>query len=145
MKQNVKCSTAQVLEEHRPQQQVVLTAAQSNQQLIEGAAVKHWPYRIGWELMRRFDERDGDYRLPEDASLAIIKCMLAIAQLRTHDPVVLQRISGYPLRFITSLVWILLQNERWMFEGAYLELSYLAAVGDEKALDSRLYSMLEGV
>jgi hypothetical protein len=74
-----------------------------------------------------------------------MKCMLAIAQLRTHDPVVLQRMSGYPLRFISSLVWILLQNERWMFEGAYLELSYVAAVGDENALDSRLYSMLEGV
>jgi hypothetical protein len=126
---------------------VVSHLAQTREKTINAPVVKHWPYQIDWDLMRRFDERHGDYHLPEDASLAIMQSMLAIAQLRTHDPVVIQRMIGYPLRFISSLVWILLQNERWMFGGGYLELSYLAAMGasEEKVLDSRLYSFLEGV
>jgi hypothetical protein len=94
--------------------------------------------------MRRFDERNGDYRIPEDASLAIMKCMLAIVQLRTHNPVVVQRMTGYPLRFISALVWNLLQNERWMCGAAYLELGWLTTAGPDgdEMLDGWLWSML---
>jgi hypothetical protein len=116
-------------------------------QAIRDAAITKWPHQIDWNLMRRFDERNGDYRIPEDASLAIMKCMLAIVQLRTHDPVVVQRMTGYPLRFISALVWNLLQNERWMCGGAYLELGWLTTAGPDgdEMLDGWLWSMLEGV
>jgi hypothetical protein len=112
--------------------------------MINGSAIKKWSHQIDWDLMRRFDERNGDYRIPEDASLAIMKCMLAIVQLRTHDPVVVQRMTGYPLRFISALVWNLLQNERWMCGAAYLELGWLTTAGPDgdEMLDGWLWSML---
>jgi hypothetical protein len=50
---------------------------------------------------------------PEQVETAVKRCMLLAVQLRTHDPLLLQAITGYSLKFVATTIWCLLQNERW--------------------------------
>jgi hypothetical protein len=75
----------------------------SQQSEINKRAIKSWPQRLDWKIIHGFDERHGDYRLPTDVSTAIMRSMLAIALLRSHDPIVIERTIGYPMRFLSLL------------------------------------------
>jgi hypothetical protein len=81
------------------------------------------PRRINLELMNSYDDHWGDL-LPESADRAIGRCLLVIAQLETHDPLVLRRATGYPLPFLTALVYVLLNNEQWKGFGGCIELQH---------------------
>jgi hypothetical protein len=112
------------------------------QKLKHGAA---WPRTIDYDVMRGCDERWVDFRVPENYGMAIIKSLLAIAQLQTHDPVVLQRYIGYPLRFLGSLVNNLIRLEEWFTEDGYLALIQDLETHDDARLDSALLSIQESV
>ena len=79
--------------------------------------------QINMKLMNCYDNSWGDL-LPESARRAIGRCLLVIAQLNTHDPLVLRRATGYPLPFVTSLVYCLLNNKLWMGFSGCIELQH---------------------
>lgn len=47
-----------------------------------------------------------------------------IAQLETHDPLILRRATGYLLTFLTSLVYLLLNNKLWTGFDGCIELQH---------------------
>jgi hypothetical protein len=114
-------------------------------QAIKKVGIAEWPRQIDWEFMRQCQQRWSDYRTAENVGSAIIKCMLAIAQLQTHDPIVLQRHIGYPLRFLSSLIWNLTQNESWLSEQGYLDLIQAVSLARDKELDDLLFWLLEKI
>jgi len=79
--------------------------------------------QINMNLMNCYDNSWGDL-LPESARRAIGRCLLVIAQLETHDPLVLRRATGYPLPFLTSLVYLLLVSKKWTSFGGCIELQH---------------------
>jgi hypothetical protein len=104
-----------------------------------------WPRQIDWDFMRQCQQRWSDYRTAENVGSAIVKCLLAIAQLQTHDPIVLQRHIGYPLRLLSSLIWNLTQNESWLSEQGYLDLIKAVSLARDKELDDLLFWLLEKI
>jgi hypothetical protein len=78
------------------------------------------PRQINLELIAFYDNSWGD-PLPESNWRAIGRCLIIIAQLETHDPLILRRATGYPLPFLSSLVWLLLKNGKWTGWGGYWE------------------------
>lgn len=90
-------------------------------------------------------ERWSDGRTAENVGSAIVKCLLAISQLQTHDPIVLQRHIGFPLRFLSSLTWNLTTNESWLSEQGYRELIRAISVKDDKDLDDLLLWLLDEI
>jgi len=102
-----------------------------------------WHRRIDPEVLRGCDERWVDYRVPENYSMAILKSLVAIAQLQTHDPIVLQRNIGYPLRFLGSLINNLIRLEHWFTEEGYAALIQELEVHDDSALDATLLFLQE--
>jgi hypothetical protein len=81
------------------------------------------PRQIDLRLMKSYDDSWGDL-LPEGARRATGRCLLVIAQLETHDPLVLRRATGYPLPFLTSLVYLLLSSSKWKSFGGCIELQH---------------------
>jgi hypothetical protein len=79
--------------------------------------------QINLKLMKSYDDSWGDL-LPECAHRATGRCLLVIAQLETHDPLVLRRATGYPLPFMTSLVYLLLNSKKWKSFGGCIELQH---------------------
>jgi hypothetical protein len=79
------------------------------------------------------------------ASDAIGTTLILIGQLRTYDPVILQSATGYPLRFLSSLVWTLLREEAWLDPFNFEELADLASRGDDVALDGVVGWLLEQI
>jgi hypothetical protein len=73
--------------------------------------------------MKSYDDSWGDL-LPESAHRATGRCLLVIAQLETHDPLILRRATGYPLPFLTSLVYLLLNSRRWKSFDGCIELQH---------------------
>ena len=94
--------------------------------------------------MRRYDEKWVDLRVPENYAVAIGKSILAIAQLQTHDPIVLQRNIGYPLRFLAALVNNLTRLESWwVCDEGYHALIQLVESDDGDELGSAVTSIEE--
>jgi hypothetical protein len=108
--------------------------------LDHGAA---WHRRIDPNVMRAADERWVDFRVPENYATGIMKSLLAIAQLQTHDPIVLQRYTGYPLRFLGALVNNLVRLEEWLVEEGYIGVIEHLKAKDDRKLDSVLSSLHE--
>ena len=72
----------------------------------------------------------------EHAPEALHNLLLFIAKNNTYDPIKLQLMSGYPLGFVASVVWVLLQLPTWTCSG-HAKLSVLLAAEkvDESAVD----------
>jgi hypothetical protein len=112
------------------------------QKLKHGAA---WPRKIDYDVVRGCDERWVDFRVPENYGMAIIKSLVAIAHLQTHDPVVLQRYIGYPLRFLGSLINNLIRLEEWFTEDGYVALIRDLEAHEDARLDSVLLCLQESL
>lgn len=69
-------------------------------------------------LLDQFEERWIDFNGPVVASVAMVKSLLTIGHLQSHDPILLHRITGYSLRFTSLLVSGLLKNTVWMTFGS---------------------------
>jgi hypothetical protein len=124
-----------------------VSALQTNTQIdqvIASAVTADWPRKIDWNVVRECQQR-WDKSMPENAGMAIVKCLLAIAQLQTHDPIVLRRQTGYPLRFLGCLVWNLTRSESWLSEQGYLDLIHEVSLGRDKELDKLLFWLLEEI
>jgi len=72
----------------------------------------------------------------EHAPEALHNLLLFIARENTYDPIELEMMSGYPLGFVASVVWVLLQIPTWTCSG-HAKLSALLAVDkvDEVAVN----------
>jgi hypothetical protein len=75
--------------------------------------------KINPKLMQLFDEQSEQ---PEPCFVAVQKCMLVIAQLRSHDPLLIQKATHYPLDFARAVIWFLLGNECWISWQGYVGL-----------------------
>jgi hypothetical protein len=99
------------------------------------------------DIVQRYEARVFNPNGPLTASDAIAKTLLVLAQLQTYDPVILQCATGYPLRFLSSLIWTLLRNEEWLSPFNYLELVGLASgrPQDDARLDNLTEWLLEQI
>lgn len=103
------------------------------------------PRPVNWGYIRQFDRKYADYRIPTDVACATVRCMLVVAQQQTHCPIVLSRISGYPLRFTAAVMWCLLRCPRWLDEHGYTYLIDLMTSDRDvyRELESCLWSLYE--
>jgi hypothetical protein len=71
--------------------------------------------------------------------------MLMIAQQQTHCPIVLSRVSGYPLRFTAAVTWCLLRCHDWLDESGYAHLIELMAADRDvyKQVEACVWSLYE--
>jgi hypothetical protein len=99
------------------------------------------------DIVQRYEARGFNPNGPLTASGAIAKTLLVLAQLQTYDPVILRCATGYPLRFLSSLIWTLLRNEEWLSPFNYLELVGLASgrPQDDARLDNFVEWLLEQI
>jgi hypothetical protein len=70
-------------------------------------------------LMEHFKQRSEE---PELCETAVRRCMLVIAQLRSHDPLLVRKATGYPLDFTRRVVCFLLGNKDWIGWSGYVGL-----------------------
>jgi len=68
-------------------------------------------------LLDGFEERWAEFNAPVGAPAAMVKCLLVIAYRRSHDPILLHRITGYPLCFVNMITSGLTQSEFWLTWG----------------------------
>jgi hypothetical protein len=68
-------------------------------------------------LLDGFEDRWAEFNLPLSCSAALVKCLLTIGVFKTHDPIVLHRNTGYPLRFINRLISGLMRSGPWLCFG----------------------------
>ena len=111
-----------------------------------GPRAELWPTH--WDVVREFEGRYADYRLPRDVACGTIRCMLAIGQQQTHCPIVISRVTGFPLRFVASVVWLLLRNSDWMdYDSGYTWLFEVIKEGNSRydEIDAAVYSWYESV
>ena len=66
------------------------------------------------EAMERVEQRWSGEPGVKRASAASAITLVAIAQLQTHDPVMLHVVTGFPVEFLAAVVWTVLHRDMWL-------------------------------
>ncbi len=90
------------------------------------------------ELKERWSEDNRPFHFPH--SLVIL--MGYIGLLQSHDASLIHRATGFPLGFVSRVIFELLRSPRWHSDEGFVDLVRLAQDSDAKQIDYALGELL---